>query len=474
MKRWLAGLCLLEAGCRLFFLPDPSAIVTRPSRYGEVLAEGEDVFLAFDFPVDRYSAEKAVSVEAAAGPVAGRFRWEGQRMSFLPDAPLTPGARYLLQGRGEVYDLSGRPYPLDLEIPFFYLTDAASPPLVLRFSPAHGSVVSAGQPIEIHFSNPMDPASFADGFSLSPGTAHRLQWAAEQTQLSVLPEEAWEELCSYRVRLEAGLRDREGVPLARTVEISFRVQSDTTSPTVTGAAPALNDWSALFPLTGKPLTEIGTRDAIRITFSEPMDEQATSAAFSLSPQVPGTLAWIGGDLVFVPASDYDMDTAYLLSIDQEARDASGNPLLQEELFDFTTAAACPLLRVLEIRAVKDSTLVLVPPFTTASAVDLDPCTAEEPYEFLAVFSLSFPSAEDRYQAQNLIALRSLEAGTGPYPLGYTWLAGERTLSVSFTNLSAAAGSEAYYLLEIPAGSDGVRSGGSFLREEVRQLFRVLP
>lgn len=73
---------------------------------------------------------------------------------------------------------------------------------------------------------------------------------------------------------------------------------------------------------------------IRITFSEAMDDVMTRAAFSISPQMDGALAWEGATLVFQPEDSYRPATVYTVTVKSNACDLAGNLLTNDCRFSF--------------------------------------------------------------------------------------------------------------------------------------------
>lgn len=80
------------------------------------------------------------------------------------------------------------------------------------------------------------------------------------------------------------------------------------------------------------------RDAIiEVEFSMPMNPEATEAAFSIDPPVAGTFSWpTPSRLVFTPQRLLDLETRYLVSIDDRATDATGFHRLPPTSWAFTT------------------------------------------------------------------------------------------------------------------------------------------
>lgn len=117
-----------------------------------------------------------------------------------------------------------------------------------------------------------------------------------------------------------------------TTEARVTVRFDSTAPQVNTIAPADGSTSVL------------SSGDVSVSFTEPMDEAATQAAFSLvrstdGAAVSGTLSWSGTTLTLNPSTDLAPATSYTARIATGARDVAGNAIAAEKVWRFTTRAA---------------------------------------------------------------------------------------------------------------------------------------
>ncbi len=479
MKQFfLCAAVLFICSCKLFFFPDTSGIKTSPSERDQILGLDEEIYIDFDFSVDRLSVEKIFSVESQGGTAGGSITWDGDTLTFTPEPELIFGARYVLNCKGTIQDKEGNSYKLDIEIPFFYGSDEEQQPLVVSVSPSSGQKVSGTTPVVIGFSKKIDTLTFKDGFDLSPDTDHEITWNPANTIVTITPDDRWHNLVLYTVSLDDAIKDTKGIPLSVEVETSFLVEDDADIPMVVSAGPAENDWGPPpFNLISTDLNDITYTDAIRITFSEAMEQEKTAQAFSLTPGVTGETVWIDEEnLVFIPETGYDMSTEYTLAIEKTAEDLYGNPLSDDYIVQFSTDLTIPILEVSSIKAIKDtSTIEMTPPYDTANPQDLDDGGGipDYNYEFIFEFSEPFTTSEEKYLVQSNINI-SVEFGdvSSPYAIGHTWLT-DYELSITFTGFNSALDLEYYYMLEIKGGQNGIKNNeGSYLPEDIRQLLRI--
>ncbi len=186
--------------------------------------------------------------------------------------------------------------------------------------------VSASSAITISFSRPMDRADVESHFSIAPQAGGALSWT-DAGDLVFSPDERLEPGSRYTISL-IGAHDAAGNVLGGKANFSFIVQS---GAQVTKTQPDSNAADV------KP-------SSVEIWFSQPMDADATNAAFALKDTsngalVGGVLNWNGAStqLVYTPDTAFAAGRAFQVSIGKGARDADGNAVTTS--FTFTTKAA---------------------------------------------------------------------------------------------------------------------------------------
>jgi Big-like domain-containing protein/K319-like protein len=89
-------------------------------------------------------------------------------------------------------------------------------------------------------------------------------------------------------------------------------------------------------------TSVALQSTISVTFTEEMSvDSVMSSALSLSPAVPGSLAYKDRKVTFTPTSALAYETTYTARIKTSATDVAGNALKEEFNWSFTTIAAPP-------------------------------------------------------------------------------------------------------------------------------------
>jgi hypothetical protein len=106
------------------------------------------------------------------------------------------------------------------------------------------------------------------------------------------------------------------------------VYIDATPPTTTGNTPIG--------------TNIPVESTISITFDEAMNKSSSENAFSILPIVTGEFSWTANTLRFTPATSLDYSTKYSVNLGTGAKDLTGNNMISNFNWDFTTLSATSL------------------------------------------------------------------------------------------------------------------------------------
>jgi uncharacterized protein YkwD len=185
--------------------------------------------------------------------------------------------------------------------------------------------VSATTSITIGFSAEMDEADVESRFAIAPAVAGDLTWDAGQ--LVFTPTERLVPGARYTISVN-GAHDRRGNPLGGELNFSFIVQA--------GAQLITTD-----PKLGASDVEPAT---VEMWFSQPMDVDATNAAFApddttTGAPVGGRLVWndAGTQVIYTPDRPLAGGRTFDVTIGDGGLDAAGNPVTAS--WSFTTKAA---------------------------------------------------------------------------------------------------------------------------------------
>jgi hypothetical protein len=485
MKNIILFIFLVLFSCDIAFIPDTSGIDTFPSKRNQVITVTDRISISFNFDVNKVSAENTFRITSVAGSVNGFREWEGNTMYFTPQPVLSYGQRYVLSCSGEVKDTENHEYPLNIEIPFFYLTSQTELPVVLSVYPSEGCHVPVTENIVISFSNPINPWSFKEGFSLSPATDFQILWNEDSMTAEISPDEEWDNLTAYAITLKQNIEDINGLSIAEEINTTFFTESDTDNPGVISIWPSETDWETAPPFLPLfvPMEEIENGNSIRIDFTEEMDPESVKNAFSITPDLNGTKVFIDRNLypdtvensyfVYIPKNNFLPETEYTVILNNTAEDIYRNTLLTDYVFRFTTDNGIPSLLLESIHYLNDlGTEHALSDYSSETALEITPNNFEQ-YHFCFYFSEEF-SDSDKISVQEKIDVKLLfpDNAASPHAYSFSWT-GNDTLNISFTNFehrNNPAGVEYFYMLEIKGGPQGIiNSEGCYLKEDIYQL-----
>ena len=419
--------------CGVVDFSPSNSIKVNPSEYNQILEEDEDIFVKFNFTPDHVSAQSAFEIQAEGGRVAGLFKWNNNTMIFIPQDKFEPAHRYSLKYAGEVSDTSGKEHTYNIYTPFFYKTRQPLKTSVSRINPSDGSTIQARDRVTFSFSVPMLPSSFLKGFSIYPEIECDEEWNEDYTRLSLTPKEEWQEHQVYCFSFSDKIISAEGVSLADSRTFSLYSCSGAVLPTVLSVDTALNDGLS-YPVLFPGLEGVKGTDAIRVSFSVPMDVSDTEAAFSIIPDIPGHTCWISDSvMVFVPEEEWKWETRYSVAIAESAKSQKG--LYLPDQFEISFTPDITLLKLIRMEG-KISDGFPLTAFNSSQEVDIDVGDALMPeniYTFSFIFNHEFTKDEDKEKIFSGIKIRGIfpPAIVSPKVMSFFWT-GDSTLQITYT------------------------------------------
>ena len=469
--------CLLATACSLVNLSHHEEYTSTPSQEYEVLSQGSPIEIQFCQDADHYSVENAVNIKDHEGNVDIKILWESDRlMKVYPKTDPVPGLEYRLEFNG-YYSLSdGRSVESKLSLPFYWGKNEYTPLRILSVIPDEGALIAADTALKISFSSDVDAASLARGLSISPNIKMKHAWS-DQT-LIMSPLEDWENLTSYTLKITDDLKNSSGDPLFPLFERSFYVQYGTEIPSVLSVGSCSRNLSSDFRFIASDLSGLKRDQALRVSFSQPMDHGNTESAFTLMPSLAGDFFWCEDpmrpgvdDLVFLPRDGFLMSQTYKLCIDSSAMGKSGISMDSDFQIDFVPDLEEMSLLSLECLSYGGFILNC---YNDASSYDL-PAGPVSPFSlsFRFIFSVPFSSDAEKQIVQSKLKIYEIfSTGGSPQAGLFSW-SDDYTMTVLFSGFNTGAASDFYYILELPGGEGGIiNRNGSFFPSDIRQLFRV--
>ncbi len=183
---------------------------------------------------DRASVENAFSVLEDGEAVAGTYSWNGDTMTFRPDAPPRPSSVYRLLLSGEARSLTGASLARPFEARFTTRKEDERPS-VAGFSPGDGgSLTDRYQPLTLRFSEAVRGASLGACLSLRPSTRGTWSLSAEGDAATFKPLEPWRAGQEYELRVSSELADSGGSRMGAPWGGRFRLAGERGGPVLLG------------------------------------------------------------------------------------------------------------------------------------------------------------------------------------------------------------------------------------------------
>ncbi len=391
--------------------------------------------------------------------------------TLSPVPGLRPGVRYVLAYRGRVTLANGRAFDADEEVPF-YVGHPGPGPSLLSSDPSDGGTAAIDRPLVLTFSAPIDANSFAREFDLQPSTETIVTWDVTGRVVTIVPSDAWTNLAAYTWKVGKDMAAPDGTPMGIEYGGRYRVQEDSTAPTMISIAPGIR--TTLGP-TGNDLDHTGADDLLLFTFSEDIRMDSLSSALTSTPTIKGTLLRVSpGVYALIPEARFIMDQRYTLRIAETAADLSGNKMGLAYERSFTPDI--PLQTVQSIKAVYAATEDTWTVFNTPDAkpVSID---VTGTLKLVIEFAELFP-AESR---ANLVAAILLDGFfpsslSDPSLVSVLWTPEGQMVSLIYGGLAKSTPDIGrYYKLTLPGGAAASDNGsGSFLKEDVWLYFYASP
>ena len=467
-------LAILIDSCAVIDLSELTT-TTRPEKAGDILAANSEIRVSFSKEMDRIITEEVVSLSnfTSKAIVQVDKLWQSDTDLVLRPVgeALSPGTRYVLEIRGSVQTASGINYSLDEVIPFHYVHNEGFPELASYF-PEEFTVVGISDALWFDFSSPIDQARFKDEFVITPQTELDYVWSNQGQRVTIQPKQQWEQFTRYSWTISEKTRAQDETPLLRAYSGSFLVQEDSIPPEV--ATIAGGEFVNGVFTADSVLNTLTSRSSIRFTFSEPIDSQSFEPAFSIVPSINGQVFVISTEaFVFYPFEDWNQETEYILVIEKEIEDLSGNSMTEE----FRRVFAPFVLPIEVDRIVGDpdgANEVTITVFNTAAEHQLIPDIVEHDYRIRIELSGDYASLEARNRLVAAISFIGYLPPIGNPVLKNVMWNDDRTVILVYEDFSSASGPEPWnkqlYLFQIGSGSTTKNDNGQYLSEDANVIF----
>ncbi|HEX8683815.1 MAG TPA: Ig-like domain-containing protein, partial [Ardenticatenaceae bacterium] len=307
----------------------------------EVTINPTDTLIAvqFNHPVvnlvgiaDRESLPNPVNIAPA---VEGEGEWLTTSLfTFRPTEPLEPSTEYVVTVEESLQDTVGsylnEPYSWTFTTEF---------PRVIRVEPSNPRRhVPPTGPIGLRFNQPMARESTANAFQLlgPDGTpvSGNTTWEDDDTLLVFTPVPALTREQEYRVVLSEGAQGARGGVTGEAFEATVVAAP---APRVVSTNPE------------QGATNVELYQGIQFTFNTPIDVTRIEDHITLVPTTTEVFTYYDPELLTLhvaPLGGLQPSTDYTVTMDDEVRDESGQPLGEPVVLNFTTAALPPSLNLI--------------------------------------------------------------------------------------------------------------------------------
>lgn len=217
-------------------------------------------------------------------------------------------------------------------------------PEVVSSVPSPGEKgVAKDQEIVITFSRKMDLQKCIGAISLQPHVNGHFEQDGKIIRYT--PINNWSTGTTYLLTVSQSCEDTDGFDLKEPYYASFIIGEEIVAPELVEGSELMGDFSPeCANLGGSYISDFSNnlcyeKGDIRFAmeFSEAMDREATTSAFSISPSVNGSFEWSGNTMYFIPSQDLEQNTQYKISLSTLAADLNGNTISESFQRYFTTA-----------------------------------------------------------------------------------------------------------------------------------------
>lgn len=269
------------------------------------------------------------TLQQGNNPIAGTVTYSGKTAVFTPNNVLANNTVYTATIFTGVTDSSGN----NMAANYVWSFTTGNAPVVISTDPANGDQnVGLGKTISASFSTAMDPSTISTAtFLVKQGnTTVNGTVTYAGTTASFKPNGALALNATYTATITNGVKDALGNPMSANYVWSF---STGNGPLVTSTDPANNEQNVSL---GKIITA---------NFNKAMDATTINAtSFQVkqgSTPVTGTVTYTGTTAKFTPAAPLANNLTYTATISTDAKDATGNPMAANYVWNFTTVGSTP-------------------------------------------------------------------------------------------------------------------------------------
>ena len=292
---------------------------------------GQVITATFNEEMDPSSITSASFIVTGTSPIAGIITYSGKTASFTPQALLAENTTYTAKITTKAKDVNGN--FLQLEYVWVFSTGAILRPVVTAVDPINNAIaVPLNQTISATFNMAMNPATLnSTTFKVMQGvTTVTGTISYTGSTVSFVPASPLLTNKIYTVTITTGAKNT--LDTAMTTDYTWSFTTDRV-PTVTSTDPMNN------------AIDVALNQTVTADFSAIMDAATINGTtFTLkqgTTTVPGTVSYSGSTASFKPTTSLVLGKVYTATITNGAKSASGTPLANDYVWNFTTMLVAP-------------------------------------------------------------------------------------------------------------------------------------
>lgn len=440
---------------------------------------GDYICLDFSYTPDYLSVENQINLKKDGNKINIDIEWENRKCRINPSNNWELGKDYQLFIDGDIKTLEAGLQKVYLNRHFIYGKESELFSF-LSCSVKEKAMISQKQTIVFEFSKPVNQVSFNEGFLLSPSVD--IEKKFEGNKVYITPISKWPINTYFEWTLES-IFSSDAYVLNRSFSGIFCTEEDLELPEIESIS-RVSIYENNYAWLDDNLNNLLIGNGIGFIFSKSMDHISVSNAISFIPNIKGDLVLVPNTdnkkFVFIPSSNYKIDTDYKLTVAKSCKDINSYNLKKDYTTLFHNAneylkvtniseehyeSGMPDIEIYNgnstdpINTIKlpsgynaDSKININITFSKAIAESLRSKAAES-----VSFSLLFPA---KYNSIKVNSVRWNQTGN--------------IVQFSLSNFSVgAADVPIYYQISINGGENGViNSAGEYLEENVCVTFKT--
>lgn len=287
---------------------------------------GQVITATFNEEMDPGSITSTSFIVTGSSPIAGTVSYSGKTASFKPLSLLSENTTYTAKITTKAKDAMGN--FLQLEYVWVFSTGTLLRPVVIAVDPINNATaVPLNKVISATFNMDMNPATLNNTtFKVNQGVnAVTGTISFTGSTVSFVPSTPLLPNKIYTVTITTGAKNSLDTAMAADYTWNFTTDM---IPTVTGTDPLDN------------AINVALNQTVTANFSIIMDPASITAATFILKQgtttIPGTVSYSGTTASFNPTNSLVLGKVYTATITNGAKSASGTPLANNYVWNFTT------------------------------------------------------------------------------------------------------------------------------------------